>query len=186
MMLRTPELAIAELIESFECDDATLELWGYEHVRAQSHQSIRVFIEASDGITADLCARVSSAVSRLLAEEFPVLTDTPLEVSSPGVNRKFFNIEQLDRYQGYNVQLSTLRLRDTRKRFSGRLVAVDTALESFTLDCQETGEVMPFVWNELASIKLLPEWKNNKKTLRAQRNADRVSKEILSEKTNAI
>lgn len=101
------------------------ELWGLELVSQGRNTVLRIYIDKPDGINVDDCAQVSRHVSGVLDVEDPIAEHYTLEVSSPGMDRPLFTLEQFQRYVGEKV---AVRLRvpfEGRRKFSGRLVAVE-------------------------------------------------------------
>ena len=86
------------------------------------------------GVTIDQCAELSRLAGLALDVEDPFSTNWTLEISSPGLQRPFFKIDQLRDYVGREVDVVLSAPLDAwpgRKKFSGVLKAV--ADEEFTL-----------------------------------------------------
>ena len=66
------------------------ELWGIELVSPGKRPTLRIYIDADDGVSIDHCAQVSHQVSGVLDVENPINGEYTLEVSSPGVDRLRF------------------------------------------------------------------------------------------------
>lgn len=101
------------------------DLWGIEfrpHGRGQS--LLRVYIDHEEGIGVDDCEKVSRELSRMLDVEDPIRGEYVLEVSSPGLNRRLFFIEQYHHFCNEEVQIKTHGLVDGRKNFKGILTDV--------------------------------------------------------------
>lgn len=103
---------------------------GYELVGAEWGQNgrrrlLRVYIDRPDGIRVEDCARVSDQLSGLLEVERPVRGAYDLEVSSPGLDRLIFNVDQFRRFMGETVKLCLYQKQDGQKRYQGVLIAVD-------------------------------------------------------------
>jgi ribosome maturation factor RimP len=58
------------------------------------HSLLRLYIEAEAGVQVDDCARVSEQVGAVLDVEEPIGGEYTLEVSSPGMDRRLFTLEQ--------------------------------------------------------------------------------------------
>ena len=87
------------------------------------------------GVTVDQCAELSRLVGLALDVEDPFSGNWTLEVSSPGLERPFFAIDQLRAYAGRELDVVLSAPMDTwpgRKKFSGTLARVDD--EEFVLD----------------------------------------------------
>jgi ribosome maturation factor RimP len=101
------------------------ELWGMEHLSQGRHSLLRLYIDAENGVTADDCAEVSRQVSGVMDVEDPINGEYTLEVSSPGIDRLLFKLEQ---YSGYVGEWIELRLRvpfDGRRKFKGTLKGIE-------------------------------------------------------------
>jgi len=78
-----------------------VDLWGVEHLIQGKYSVVRVFIDKADvGISIEDCERVSRQISGILDVEDPIAGEYSLEVSSPGMDRPLFNIEQFEQYIG--------------------------------------------------------------------------------------
>lgn len=110
------------------------ELWGVEFIRVGRDATLRVFIDHTDGITVDDCAVVSGQISMVLDVEDPIDLAYNLEVSSPGMDRPFFYLEQYEGYHGDEISVQLIAPVDGRRKFIGRLIQVDHELLTFHLD----------------------------------------------------
>ena len=90
--------------------------------------------ETLHGVTIDQCAELSRLAGLTLDVEDPFSGNWILEISSPGLQRPFFRLEQLKAYIGRELDVVLSAPMDTwpgRKKFSGTLLRVDE--EEFTL-----------------------------------------------------
>lgn len=115
-----------------------LELWGVEHLIQGKYSVLRVYIDKSDdGVTIDDCEKVSRQVSGIFDVEDPIPGEYTLEVSSPGMERPLFTIEQFVSYVGSEV---AVRLRSPlagRRKFKGAIARVDADSVTLLVDGQE-------------------------------------------------
>uniref|UniRef100_UPI00203C4989 ribosome maturation factor RimP n=1 Tax=Enterobacter hormaechei TaxID=158836 RepID=UPI00203C4989 len=74
-------------------------------------------------VDVDDCERVSREVSAQLDVEDPISGNYTLEVSSPGVDRPLFNLEQFARHQGESAKVTLKLPQDNRRRLQGRIEA---------------------------------------------------------------
>ncbi|MDG1953244.1 MAG: ribosome maturation factor RimP [Gammaproteobacteria bacterium] len=102
-----------------------LELWGCELVRQGKYSLIRVYIDRESGVDISDCEKVSRQVSAVFDVEEPITEEYTLEVSSPGLERPLFRLEQFRKYVGSIIQLRMKKPQDGRKKFKGDLVRVD-------------------------------------------------------------
>jgi ribosome maturation factor RimP len=84
--------------------------------------------------------------------------DYVLEVSSPGVDRKFFDIGQLYNFLGEELELRTRELVDGRRKFSGILSKCDQ--KYFYLKDHNKEDLTKFKFTELDICKLKPNYNN--------------------------
>ena len=100
-------------------------LWGVEYLSQGRHSLVRIYIDAPNGITVDDCATVSEQVGGVFDVEDTITGEYTLEVSSPGMDRLLFKLEQ---YPGYVGEIVELRLRgafEGRRKFKGVLKGIE-------------------------------------------------------------
>lgn len=102
-----------------------LDLWGVEHVSQGKYSLLRIYIEnEEEGVSIDDCEKVSRQLSALFDVEDPIAGEYTLEVSSPGLDRPLFTIEQFQRYNGEMVNIRTRGPIDGRRKFKGTITEV--------------------------------------------------------------
>jgi ribosome maturation factor RimP len=101
------------------------ELWELEYGAGAGGGLLRVYIDSPHGISVDDCERVSRAVSEQLDAADPISGEYTLEVSSPGLDRVLRTQQHFERFAGERVKLEMSQPVNGRKRFAGRLTAVD-------------------------------------------------------------
>lgn len=101
------------------------DFWGLECQISANTAQVRIFIDKNEGITLDDCSRVSQQLSAVLDVEDPVEVPYTLEISSPGINRKLFTVEQMQRSVGSQVKVKTSWPIDERRNIRGILQNVD-------------------------------------------------------------
>jgi ribosome maturation factor RimP len=127
------------------------QLWGIEKLSQGKYSVLKIYIEAEKGIDVDDCARVSRQVSALLDVEDPFKGNYTLEVSSPGLDRRLFKLDQFDSYKGAQVKLSLRRPYEGRRRFTGILCGIEE--EDVVLRSDSNEEILfPFEQIERANI----------------------------------
>ena len=116
-------------------------LWGVESASAGKKRVCRIFIDKEGGVNIDHCAEVSRSISLALEVEDIISSAFNLEVSSPGFERSFFTLEQMNDYIGKKVEIKLEDALNGRKNFRGELksigedeLTIETDDESFTLD----------------------------------------------------
>jgi ribosome maturation factor RimP len=75
----------------------------------------RVFIDHPEGVSLDLCERVTRALPEVREHH-------ALEVSSPGVERPLSKPDHFRRFVGRRARVRTREPRDGRRSFTGQLV----------------------------------------------------------------
>ncbi len=121
--MNSSEVLITELIGT-TVQALGLELWGVELLQQGRYSLLRVYIEREEGVTIEDCEKVSRQVSALLDVEDPIAGEYTLEVSSPGVDRPLFSIEQYAQYVGSEVNLKLRQALDGRRKFKGQIIKV--------------------------------------------------------------
>jgi len=121
--VNSSEVLITELIGT-TVKALGLELWGVELLQQGRYSLLRVYIEREEGVTIEDCEKVSRQVSALLDVEDPIAGEYTLEVSSPGVDRPLFSVEQYAKYVGSEVNLKLRRAVDGRRKFKGQIIKV--------------------------------------------------------------
>jgi ribosome maturation factor RimP len=111
---------LAPVVESlgYEC-------WGVEFISQGRHSLLRVYIDHANGILVDDCEAVSRQVSAVLDVEDPISSEYTLEVSSPGMDRPLFTLEQFAKHVGEQVKIKLRSPFDGRRNFQGLLRGVE-------------------------------------------------------------
>ena len=90
-----------------------------------SQKSIQIMIESDDGVSVDTCASTSRMTQNLIKLENIIEDDFTIEVSSPGINRPLFNLNDFIKYQGENTFVELKRNINNKKRFTGKYSVID-------------------------------------------------------------
>lgn len=154
---KTLEKLIRPLVESMG-----LEFWGLKMATGKKRGILKVFIDSEDGVTVDQCAGVSRNLSVMLDVEDPIPGTYALEVSSPGIEREFFRMEQLAPHMGESVVIQLNNPVNERKKFIGTLQKVTD--NEFEIE-DEGGERLTFAWDQVKQARLryeFPEPGDNK------------------------
>lgn len=135
-----------------------IEEMGFDVVRVMmtggQKPVLQIMIERKDrkNLVVDDCAAVSRVVSEILDEKDPIDSEYSLEVSSPGVDRPLTKLEHFERFAGYEAKIETDEPVDGRKRFKGKIVAVEGD-EMIALNMDDTEFKIPF--RTVAKAKLV-------------------------------
>ena len=121
---------------------AGCELWGIEFISQGRHSVLRLFIDSPEGVTLDDCEAVSRQVSAVLDVEDPIATEYNLEVSSPGMDRPLFTLEQFAKYVGESIQVRLKMAVAGKRKFTAKLESTDADTNTLRFsDQQEAWEV---------------------------------------------
>jgi ribosome maturation factor RimP len=109
------------VVEALGC-----ELWGIELQMGGKAKLLRIYIDRQEeGIDINDCERISRQASAILDVEDVISGEYVLEVSSPGMDRPLYELDQYARYIG---EVVSLRLRfpyEGRRNYKGRLKAIE-------------------------------------------------------------
>ena len=140
---------IRELAEPY-LESLGLSLWGLEFGASEGgHAALRVFIDGPDGVDVEDCARVSRQLGTALDVEDLVSGSYHLEVSSPGLERRFFELSQLAPYVGSELDVTLIAPVSGRKRFKGILTAIEG--DALVIMCEDAPARLP--WSQVAKAK---------------------------------
>ncbi|MFT6750770.1 MAG: ribosome maturation factor RimP [Candidatus Azotimanducaceae bacterium] len=111
---------IEPIVVSFEYD-----LWGLEYLTQGRYSTLKIYIDSEKGVDVDDCAGISRQVGALLDVEDLIPSKYTLEVSSPGLDRRLFTIEQFDLFKGATVKLTLRSAYEGKRKFRGILCGVE-------------------------------------------------------------
>ena len=101
------------------------QCWGIEFISQGRHSLLRVYIDHANGILVDDCEKVSRQLSGVLDVEDPISGEYTLEVSSPGMDRPLFTVEQYAAHVGAQVKVKLRSPYEGRRNFQGVLRGVE-------------------------------------------------------------
>ncbi|OFV04396.1 ribosome maturation factor [Pseudomonas aeruginosa] len=101
------------------------ECWGVEFISQGRHSVLRVYIDRPEGILIDDCEAVSRQGSGILDVEDPISGEYTLEVSSPGMDRPLFTLEQFAKHAGEQVKIRLRSPYEGRRNYQGILRGVE-------------------------------------------------------------
>ncbi len=157
-----------DIIQSIEfhvkpiVDNLNLSLWGIE-VQSGSKSLVRIYL---DNAGIDECTKVSRLLGLVLDIEEIFSNAWVLEVSTPGLDRTFFNINQLEAYIGQELFVNMLHpiVLDNNKvkKLTGLLQEIYE--DSFVIEL-ENKEILKIEWDNLKKLCLSPRFEENKKPI---------------------
>jgi ribosome maturation factor RimP len=101
------------------------ECWGLEFLSQGRHSLLRIYIDHTGGILVEDCEKVSRQISSVLDVEDPISNEYTLEVSSPGMDRPLFTLEQFAKHAGELVKIKLRSPYEGRRNFQGPLRGVE-------------------------------------------------------------
>ena len=122
------------------------ELWGIDHLSQGKNSRLVIYIERESG--------VSVQVSAVMDVEDPIAGEYRLEVSSPGMARPLYSLDQFTRFQGHHVALKLRTAFDGRRKYQGLLVGVEGDEVLIQLD----GEEYCFPIESIDSAHIVPQF----------------------------
>jgi ribosome maturation factor RimP len=134
-------------------EDLGYEFVGLEYRSNPKNPVLVIYIDLPDGIAVEDCEKVSREVAALLDVEDPIPGHYNLEVSSPGLDRPLFNLEQFERFRGETAQVTLFAPLEGRRKFKGRILG--TADGRVRLDQDGTEDAEP---NNIAKARLVPDY----------------------------
>jgi ribosome maturation factor RimP len=144
------EIELADLLRG-TIEAMGFVLWGLEFRAHGKHNLLRIYIDREAGVLVDDCALVSRQVSGILDVEDPIAGEYNLEVSSPGIDRLLFALEQYATYVGEWVEIKLRSAFDGRRNFHGTLVGLEGDDVVVRIDDDEY--VLPFESIDKAKVK---------------------------------
>ena len=130
------------------------ELVDLEYAPGRSQAMLRVFIDRPEGVGLEDCERVSHELSALLDVEDPVPVAYTLEVSSPGLDRVLRTPAHFRRFVGERVWLELRTAREGRRRYTGRL----EALNEDGIELNVDGAMVRVLFADIGRARLAPLW----------------------------
>ncbi|RDF03046.1 ribosome maturation factor RimP [Aggregatibacter aphrophilus] len=134
--MATLEQKLQELLQG-SVEDLGCELWGIECQRVGRYLTVRLFIDKEGGVTVEDCADVSRQVSAVLDVEDPIADKYNLEVSSPGLDRPLFTLNQFERYLGQEILLHLRIPVADRRKWQGQLAKIKNDMITLIVDGKE-------------------------------------------------
>jgi ribosome maturation factor RimP len=128
------------------------EFWGLEYSKQKTSALLRIYIDGEEGISVDDCAKVSRELSIVLDVEDPIATEYRLEISSPGMDRRFFQIEQFSEYVGAVVKVKLHTLYEGRRQLTGILSGVDLENSEIGVVVEEEEYLLPYELVDRAQV----------------------------------
>lgn len=135
-------------------EDLGYEFVGLEHSSNPKNPSLVIYIDRPGGIAVEDCERVSREVAAVLDVEDPIPGHYDLEVSSPGLDRPLFTLEQFERFSGEVAQVSLFAPLDGRRKFKGEILGIQDGKVRLDQD----GTQVELDMGNIAKARLVPDY----------------------------
>ena len=99
--------------------------------------NIQIIIDSSNGVNVDDCSFVSKVTSDLININGYFSDDYNLEVSSPGINRELFRIDDYALYIGSMVKIKLKKQINNQKNFLGEIKGINNSAIIIKLDHED-------------------------------------------------
>jgi ribosome maturation factor RimP len=135
------------VVESHGCT-----MWGIDLLRGKRRPTIRVYIDAIAGATIEDCEKIAQDLNYELAlHESFIDQDYVLEVSTPGIDRKFFKAEQLSSFIDEEFNLKLREAKNGKKSLIAKLLNVEN--NEMIFKCDEEQLSLNFLDLDLCRLK---------------------------------
>ena len=128
-----------------------LELWGVEHIQQGRYSVLRIFIDSEETVNLTDCERASRQISALLDVEEPISGEYTLEVSSPGLERPLFKLDQFAQFIGDQVKIKTKGPLEGRRKFTGVIECVSEETVSLNVE----GKILKLEHTEIEKASIV-------------------------------
>jgi ribosome maturation factor RimP len=135
------------------CSSEGIELVYLEFQREPDGRVLRIYIDKPEGLSLNDCVSVSRQLEDILDIELEDFGPYSLEVSSPGLERPLWKIQDYDRFKGREAKIKTRVAIDGRKNFKGFLMGVLD--ESVTLRMEGMEKAVTIPYNNIARARLV-------------------------------
>lgn len=132
------ELKIREIVEN-----QGYEFVGMQFINEHERTTLCIYIDSLGGILVKDCENVSKAVNRFFEEDSKLEPEDRyyLEVSSPGLERPLFRIDDYVRFSGDLVRIKTRVPIEGRRKFTGTIDSVRDNIITIKTDSSESFEI---------------------------------------------
>ena len=140
---------IREVLEK-DIERLGCRIWGLELFGRRSNQTLRIYIDKKEGISVEDCEAVSKHVSKVLDTENDFSENYMLEVSSPGLDRKFFYKEQYKEFVNESLKV-TFFDSQLKKTIEGLLEEVDDQ----SINLEHGGKIQKIPFSSIIQANLI-------------------------------
>lgn len=135
-------------------EDLGYEFVGLENSSNPKNPAVVIYIDKPEGIAIEDCETVSREVAALLDVEDPIPGHYSLEVSSPGLDRPLFTLQQFAQFAGETATLNAFAPVDGRRKFKGKILGTTGTAVLMEQDGAEVAIEM----SNIAKARLVPDY----------------------------
>ncbi len=150
------EQKLHELIEPV-VQSFGMELWGLRYRVGRNTAHLQVFVEGDGGVNADACGDITTALSPLLDTADLIDPAYILEVSSPGLDRILFTVEQLQKSVGQEINVALKMATDGRRKLEGKLVSAQED-GSFVVHDKSLNAEVTVAFENVSVARIVPDY----------------------------
>ena len=88
-------------------------------------RSIQIMIESDSGVSIEHCSKATKLAQNIITLEKYIDENFSIEVSSPGINRPLYSINDFIKYQGERAFIELKKNINNQKRFKGYYEVID-------------------------------------------------------------
>ena len=133
--------------------DNGVEFVHSEIVGNRRNKTVRIYIDKPEGVSIDDCSNVSRSVEAVIDAEDFIPSAYVLEVSSPGLERPLFKLDDFERFAGKKAKIKTAEPINSQANFNGRIAAVEGT--DIVFEDKTSGMVrIPFEIVQKANLKV--------------------------------
>jgi ribosome maturation factor RimP len=104
---------------------------------SKRNPTVRIFIDKPGGVTIEDCTEVSGLVEAVLDADDFIPSSYVLEISSPGLERELYSLEDFQRFTGKQVRIKADDAINGQRNFRGKIVSVEDG--TITVEDKTTG-----------------------------------------------
>ena len=147
---------VKPLVESMD-----VSLWGVRFRRGHERAVLQIFVESEDGVSADKCGELMDMISPALDVEDIIAQAYTLEVSSPGLDRILFTLEQAKAYVTNTVR-AEMRI-PTQGRHSVTGVLEEVSDDGILKITDRVQGLMEISFLNISTVRVVPQFPDKSK-----------------------
>ena len=134
-----------------------IEILNIEIIGSRNANRAEIVIDSQKGITIDDCANVSNIIRDVIRfdDKFSDISEMSIEVSSPGINRRLYNLKDYENFIGEKTLIKLKRAVNGKRTIKGRISKVEESL----IELEFHGEVISILFENIKKANLQREIK---------------------------